>query len=323
MSKPKAPPQPDYVGAANAQGQANIDAARVSAKLSNPNVITPFGTQTVSFNGDTPTVNQSLTPEAQKLYSQQLGIQGGLSEAAQSGIGNVRRILGSPFDASSLPQAPINAGTTAQNAIMQRLQPQIDRNRNMRETELANQGIMRGSEAYQNAQSDLGNQENDLYSQAALQGINLDTNARQNALQEQLSLRELPLNELNSLMGSSQVNIPQFQGFQGQNIGAAPLANAASAQGQADMNAYNAKVGQQNSLMQGLFGLGTAGIMFSDRRLKKNIQKIGAHNNLNVYSYEYVWGESAIGYMADEVMTLHPNAVFVVNGYHAVDYRRL
>ena len=56
MAKPKAPASPDYAGAAKAQGVANIDAARTTAQLSNPNMITPYGNQTVSYQGDIPTV---------------------------------------------------------------------------------------------------------------------------------------------------------------------------------------------------------------------------------------------------------------------------
>lgn len=51
MCAPNLPPPPDYAGAAAAQGAANVDAARVGSRLSNPNVISPYGTQTVSYGG--------------------------------------------------------------------------------------------------------------------------------------------------------------------------------------------------------------------------------------------------------------------------------
>lgn len=51
MCAPSPPPAPDYIGAAQAQGAANIDAARASSKLNNPNVINPYGTQTVTYGG--------------------------------------------------------------------------------------------------------------------------------------------------------------------------------------------------------------------------------------------------------------------------------
>jgi hypothetical protein len=46
--KADAPATPDYAAAAKAQGQANIDAQKVN----NPNVVTPYGTQTVSYGTD-------------------------------------------------------------------------------------------------------------------------------------------------------------------------------------------------------------------------------------------------------------------------------
>jgi hypothetical protein len=49
------PPAPDYVGAAVAQGAANVDAAKVQGKINNPTVISPYGTQTTQwgrFNED-------------------------------------------------------------------------------------------------------------------------------------------------------------------------------------------------------------------------------------------------------------------------------
>lgn len=59
----------------------------------------------------------------------------------------------------------------------------------------------------------------------------------------------------------------------------------------------------------------------SDRRLKTNIRKIGnLPNGLNVYSYNYTWGEPSVGVMADEVKEVMPHAVFNVGGYDAVNY---
>ncbi len=43
---------------------------------------------------------------------------------------------------------PVNAGTTGQNAIMQRLTPQIEQTRAATQQRLANQGIPEGSEAW-------------------------------------------------------------------------------------------------------------------------------------------------------------------------------
>lgn len=45
------PVTPDYVGMAQAQGAENLEAARTNARLNNPNVQSPYGTQTVTYGG--------------------------------------------------------------------------------------------------------------------------------------------------------------------------------------------------------------------------------------------------------------------------------
>jgi hypothetical protein len=49
MCAPSPPPAPDYIGAAKQQGESNLEATRAGAKLSNPNIISPYGTQTVTY----------------------------------------------------------------------------------------------------------------------------------------------------------------------------------------------------------------------------------------------------------------------------------
>jgi hypothetical protein len=62
MGKPDPPPAPDFQGAAQAQGQANIDATRVGAKLNNPDIYSPYGSQTVTYGGgfDTDRYNSDM-----------------------------------------------------------------------------------------------------------------------------------------------------------------------------------------------------------------------------------------------------------------------
>lgn len=49
MCAPTPPPAPDYLGAAEQQGQANLAATRAGSKLNNPNVVSPYGRQTVTY----------------------------------------------------------------------------------------------------------------------------------------------------------------------------------------------------------------------------------------------------------------------------------
>jgi hypothetical protein len=346
----------------------------------------------------------------------------------QTKLGNSGDI--SQINTSDLAAMPINAGTSAQQAIMSRLQPQINQQRSQLQTQLANQGITPGSAAYENAMNEQMRSENDLLSQAALQGLNLDMTARQQGLgeaqtvagfanqaqqqafnqalasgqfgneaqqaklnaaiqnqqaqnaaqqqafnqalnsyganvqsqqaqnaaqqqafnqalesgqfgnqaqqaafearlqnqqaanqasaanfaqaqaaqqmqnaaigqnqqtalaqmqannaaqnqiynqllqsaqfkntadeqnfQRQLGLYNLPLNQVSALMSGSQVGVPQFQGYQGAGVTAAPIFQAGQAQNQYNMDVYNANVAQNNATMGALGSLGSAGIM--------------------------------------------------------------
>jgi hypothetical protein len=288
-SKSDAPPAPDYIGAAYAQGAANVDAARASAKLSNPNVYTPYGSQTVTYNGDVPTVTQSLTPTSQRTLDAQQAVQYQLANLGQKGTNIAGSVLDKPFnfggpavqtslDLSNIAKMPINAGTTGQQAIMARLEPSLQKQRTSTETQLINQGLRPGTEAYNNAIQLLGQQENDARQQAVLQGLNLDIGsnaqgfnqalqggqfgnvAQQQALAEAIQQRQMPLNEISALMSGSQIQNPQFGAYAGSNVAPPPIANATAQQGAYAQNAYNQQVAQDNALTSGLFSLGGAAL---------------------------------------------------------------
>jgi hypothetical protein len=149
-------------------------------------------------------------------------------------------------------------------------------------------------------------------------------NMRQQMINEEIGRRGQSLNEANALISGQQVGQPQFTGFSNAGVAQTPqMLAAAQMQGQqnaADASAANAGI---NGLMSGVGGLagiaGQAG-MFSDRRLKRNIQKIGERNGINWYEYDYVWGQHSIGVMADEV----PHASFLhPSGYLMVDYSKV
>lgn len=265
--KGSAPPAPDYVGAAQAQGAANKDAAIASAQLSNPNITNPYGSQTVRYQNDpvtgnpVPYVTQSLSDLGQQRFDQDERINSGLGDIAEQGLGYVQNTLDKPFDVGSLPQRSVNAGETGQQAIMRRLEPNLERQREQLRTQLYNQGVREGSEAYQNAMTDQSQRENDLLSQAALQGISIGDTARDKAIQEQAFLRTEPLNILNAVRSASPVNVPQFQGYQGQQVQAAPIMQGVQAQGAADLNRFGIQQAGKNAFTSGLFQLGSAYLM--------------------------------------------------------------
>jgi len=414
------PPVPDYLAAAKEQGKQNLEAAQTSSRLSNPNMVTPFGTQTITYgqptfdearyNTDlanyqqkakninrnafyqsgttdegnkynyfddaayqdalkaagkapdrsaytsvgTPTVTQQLTPTAQATLDAQQRVQQRLAQLGGTAMDNVAATLATPFvpttteikhdfggykdvpdaanfmaktevplqygiDTSGVAAMPINAGTNAQNLILQRLNPTIQAGDVSFRQQLANQGLTPGTEAYDKALRNREMSKNDLYNQAALQGINLDMAARnqsvnellnlgtfgnqaqlagaglfntatgqnfnqgitgqslgynqalnkaqfQNTAQQQqlaqdLALRSQPLQELAAIMGGSQIQLPQFSGYQPVNVAAAPTFGATQAQYQGQLGAANAQNAANAQTMQGLFGLGAASLM--------------------------------------------------------------
>lgn len=289
LKTPSPPPTPDYLNLAKEQGEENIRSAIASSMLSNPNMVTPMGNRKITYNKDPitgnliPTITDELTPEAQKTLEAQQRVDLALSNLGEQGLGRVKDVMGKGFqyggpdiqtslNLGNAPQMPINAGTTAQQAIMQRLQPQIEKNRAAARQNLANQGITPGSEAWNNAMAEQQQGESDLYSQAALQGINADMAARSQAVNEaiqsgqfantageqdfarQLGLYNLPLNQITALMSGSQVDMPKFQGYSGQNIEAAPTFLAGQQKSQWDQNIYNQGISQRNANLQAITG---------------------------------------------------------------------
>lgn len=80
-------------------------------------------------------------------------------------------------------------------------------------------------------------------------------------------------------------------------------------------------LGGAGSAAQGYGALSSAGV-FSDRRLKRDVSRVGMWRGHNLYRYRYLWSDDwHLGVMADEVE--HTGAVFDVGGYKAVDYGRL
>ena len=318
-SKSSAPSTPDYKGAAEATAAGN----RV-------NQYTPWGSSTYQQTGTdaqgNPTYSQTiaLSPTQQALMNAQDQTSLGLANLQGKGLGAVQNLFGNLPSQSQLPPNPINPGQTAQDAILARVVPQLNRQQDRMNNQLANQGIQVGSEAYSNAQKDFGQQANDAYSQAALQGIGVGQQARQQGMNEQGFYSQLPINLLNAIRTGSQVQSPTF----GATSPGANYSQAAANQYNGALNAYNTQVGSQNSLMGGLFGLGSSilgsGIFNSDRRLKTDIVRISTHR-LGIGVYEYtIRGKRQIGVMADEVEKTVPEAVGVdADGYKTVNYSLL
>ena len=86
----------------------------------------------------------------------------------------------------------------------------------------------------------------------------------------------------------------------------------------ANSNAQNANF---NNMLQAGAQLGSAAFMFSDRRLKSNIKRVGTHAiGVGIYDYTMM-GMPQRGVIAQEVQAVRPDLVKRhANGYLMVNY---
>lgn len=178
------------------------------------------------------------------------------------------------------------------------------------ESQLANQGVGQGTEAYNNAFDQFNQNKNKAYQTATNDAITGAT-AQQGQLTQQLA----------ALLGNSQPTVPtSASGTAGADFNTA-LGNQTSTN-LATSNAAAAQSAQQQQLMASLAA--AAAVAFSDRRLKTNIEQVGTgFASLPVYEYD-IFGRRERGYMAQEVAVSHPSAVSRhSSGFLQVDYSQL
>ncbi len=269
MCAPSPPPAPDYAGAAKEQGAANVEAARTQGKINNPNVINPYGTQTVTWNGDQPTMTQQFSPEQQAIFDQSNKNKLGLNELAGQGTDAAKGVIGQQVDFGGIPAAP-TAGKVNQrviDAMMGRVNEDYGKATDENNSSLIAAGIRPGTKAYDDRMQLLQRGKNDASQQAVLAGtqqgnveFGQDTQSRKDAIAEYLSKRQVPLNEITALMSGSQVNNPFATPGYAQNgqVAPAPVFGATQQQGAWDQGLYNVGAAQAGNMQSGLFGLGGA-----------------------------------------------------------------
>ena len=231
------------------------------------------------------TATTTLSPEQQRLYDQNTQIGGDLNDLAIRGIGYVDQASQNPIDQSKLPSlagglaAPtfqssydfsqVGAMPNSEDfagqrdkitdAMMQRLQPYLDRQRDATNTRLANQGITNGSEAWKWDQDALNRGENDQRIAALLAG----DQEQQNLFNNAMGIRQQGVGEATAQ--GDMYNRSQEAGFN-TGLASGQFSNQARAQAiqEADyfknqpLNMLNAlRSGNQTSMPQ--FGSVTAG----------------------------------------------------------------
>lgn len=254
-----APKPPDPAKTAAAQTGVNIGTAIAEGKLNMINQVTPDGTLTYSQTGNydyvdpltgkvhkipLSTATTQLSEAQQRIKGQNDAAAFNLASLANSQSGRLQGLLDRPIDLNN---------EAAESRLFElgskRLRPELDRSRDSLETRLANQGIKRGSTAFDRAMEGQSFKENDAWNNLALTG-------RSQALNELLTERNQPLNEISALLSGSAVQQPNFVGTPQERVANTDYAGLVNSNYNAQLGLYNQQQAQQQNLMGGLFGLG-------------------------------------------------------------------
>lgn len=223
------------------------------------NQVTPYGNLTYSQTGTTEgpngkplpqyTATTTLSPEEMAKQQQQWEFD---SLVNKLGIDQTKRLSG-------VLDSPVDLNNDATEARLfelgrARLDPKFQQGRDALETKLYNQGVMPGTEAYARAMDQFGQQENDAYNQLLLSG-------RGQAVQEALTQRNQPINEITALMSGGQVSQPSFMNTPTAQVAAPDVAGMTYQSYQ--MGPYAQWQNQQannQAMIGGLFGMGGAAL---------------------------------------------------------------
>jgi hypothetical protein len=275
--KSSAPSAPDPYTVADATTQTNNATAAYNKALNLNNYSNPFGSQTSTQTGTDPTTGAPIYSTSISASQPLQNLLNSSMSAASSGNNTLQSSLSGLSNLSSQisPTAAQDAATAGQNAAYasqtQYLDPQFSQEQSSLESQLANQGLTPGSQAYTNAMTNYNNAKQQAYSNAANQSIltgqQIGTQMLQNQLStvgqeanlygQQASLSQLPYSQLSSLASL----VPGNTGTATSSSSPANIAQAFQNQYQGELNAYNSSVQSANSTMSGLFGLGGAGML--------------------------------------------------------------
>lgn len=316
-------------------GDFSADAARVANSVynqaasrlnpqwqqSDSNLASKLAAQGISVGSDA--YNRAMMNQALAKNDAYTSAQ---NAAQQAGSDEQSRIFGLALSARQQGQNEVDTQGTFANQAQQQQFSQASQIANLFNQAQQQQFAQnQGAAAFQNQNQATQFQQGDV--NAALQNA-----ARQQGISEATYLRNLPINEIATLLGTgAQVQGPSFQPVS--QVGVA----APDYQGIVENN-YNQAIGMYNTQQQAqaqmwgsIFGgLGSLGASFipkpSDVRLKYDIRQIGVlANGIKTYAFKYI-GETLqrFGVMAQDVIGIRPDAVTIMpTGYMAVNYGRI
>jgi len=230
---------------------------------------------------------------------------------------------------TNMPTAPRaqDRGTVAKSIYdrnLSMMMPGIEKANSKLLTNLQARGIPIGGEAFNDAYGEQQKQTQDTLSRLAMDAdiasgqeqsrmFSLDQASRQGAIAELVAAMGGGYNPPSATPSGNAAGV-NYSGLVGQKY-------------QADMAQHNANQQSRAQTAGALGSLGGAMLMKSDRRLKRDIRRVGRRGGLNLYEYRYAWdrpGTVRRGFMAQEVLSVLPHAVRrIAGGFFAIDYSQL
>lgn len=257
FNNPSLPQQPDLMGLANQQYQNQLGLLNAQTVANRPTQVTPQGTVswTQDANGNW-VQTTSLSPEQQALYNQQVGQQYNLGGMIGTQGQNVANSLQNQYSLNP-GQLQSEAANAAYSQATRYLDPQFQREQASLESQLANQGISRGTEAYTNAMNQFNEQRGQAYDQARNQAYTQGLMGANQAFNQSMAANQAPILNYNLLRGGqTQVSNPNMPSFNTQGMISGPdLLGAGSQTYGNQLGVYNAQAAQNNNLTGGLFSL--------------------------------------------------------------------
>lgn len=257
MKSPKAPTPPDPAKTAAAQTGMNIDTANTQQIVNQTNQSTPYGSLNYNQTGSTTytdsqghshvipqyTATQTLSPDEQKIFDTGVQQQQSEGKLALDQTNKLQGLLAQPVDLSNdaVEKHLFDLGSARLNPMFAQQKEQLD-------TQLSDQGIKPGSDAWNTAENQFSYGKNDAYNNLLLAGHG-------QSVSDLMAQRQEPINEITALMSGSQVSHPSYVSTPQSGVAGTDYGGMVQNQYAGQLAQYQAKLQQQQATMGGIFGL--------------------------------------------------------------------
>ena len=253
---------PDYRGAAQAQGDSGrVDQSNAWGNLNyTPNGVDAQGNPVYKQNVSLNPADQANLDQARSGQSAALG---GLNNSIAGYGAALKAVPGLYGDTGSQAGLATQARDAMYHQQTALLDPQYQEQQRSLQSQLTNQGVAQGSQAWNQAMDSYARQRDYAYGNARDSSINQGNAYANQLFGQNLQAHQTGVNDLNTQQNQyltdannlgNTVRNPTFQSTSSPTN----YLGAASLQGQGNLNQYNAQTGNANSTQNGLFTLGSS-----------------------------------------------------------------